>query len=764
MKLASRFAAAFRLLVRGSIAPFDRIPRVGEGASRDSSLGRPYEQSPWVMRAIKRIADPIAAVPLEFYDPAADEKVEAPELDAFWQAPVIGADGERMPIADVTEALVGWLKLRGEFFLIRTGAVLPFPDAPNAAASGLWAPLVIAPPGSMREVAKDGRLQAWVYTDPRGRRETFLPEQVIFRRFWNPYHPIRGLAEYEAARMAAESDRSAATFMAAMNDANGDTGVWVTAKNGPITDEAAQKQITAQLREKRELAQRGIYRAGFLNGDVEIHEPTVRAPDANAIAARLHNRHEVAIALGLPPSMFDVVASYSIGSASDRYLLITETCLPLSRKIAGGFSAVGSTQLGRPVEARHDWDDHPVLQAVRRERIDTALKLWGAGMPMDEVSEYLDLGLPEFPSSDAGFLPFSLAPAESVSGSAALPDKQPEGITPPPAGEDEEGGAPGQDDQADESAQDIAAQVAAALRARSSGSSPHSLTPSIPSVCQCCAPDLDPDDLSLRAAGLTPAQIAAWREHMRARARTVRDYRSKFARALFEARAETLANIAQAGAAATLSLSLSPSLAKRSAAVQLTFTRETWRTRLFTLMRQAAEGALQSAGQQVFAEVGRADDPWRMPPPEVADFVRQRENRLADTADSVWESVRDEIDRGLQSGDSTAQLAARVKRAFNNIDDRRAHTIALTETAAAYGTGRQAAMQSAGVKWKRWLTSGNANVRAAHRDANRQTVPVSEPFIVDGEALMNPGDPKGKPANVINCHCVSIPVPTEDAP
>jgi uncharacterized protein with gpF-like domain len=67
-------------------------------------------------------------------------------------------------------------------------------------------------------------------------------------------------------------------------------------------------------------------------------------------------------------------------------------------------------------------------------------------------------------------------------------------------------------------------------------------------------------------------------------------------------------------------------------------------------------------------------------------------------------------------------------------------------------------MRDAGVSRKRWLTSGNDNVRPAHAAANGQEVGIDEAFIVDGEELDHPGDEHGSPANVINCHCISIPV------
>jgi two-component system OmpR family response regulator len=47
------------------------------------------------------------------------------------------------------------------------------------------------------------------------------------------------------------------------------------------------------------------------------------------------------------------------------------------------------------VEAELDWDDHHVMVEVRFGRVDTGLRLWAVGMPMEKVNDYLDLGLPE---------------------------------------------------------------------------------------------------------------------------------------------------------------------------------------------------------------------------------------------------------------------------------------------------------------------------------------------------------------------------------
>ena len=72
------------------------------------------------------------------------------------------------------------------------------------------------------------------------------------------------------------------------------------------------------------------------------------------------------------------------------------------------------------------------------------------------------------------------------------------------------------------------------------------------------------------------------------------------------------------------------------------------------------------------------------------------------------------------------------------------------------------AMAAAGIELKSWLSSHGPNVRPAHAEAEQRydskPIPLDEPFLVDGEELMYPGDPSGSPGNIINCQCVQLAV------
>jgi len=103
------------------------------------------------------------------------------------------------------------------------------------------------------------------------------------------------------------------------------------------------------------------------------------------------------------------------------------------------------------------------------------------------------------------------------------------------------------------------------------------------------------------------------------------------------------------------------------------------------------------------------------------------------------------------------QLALEIEYLFPTTYKDRSLVIANTETGIAYGvTNHETAVRN-GVDGHEWLAAG-PDPRDAHRAASGQVRPINQPFVVGGERLMHPGDPSGSPGNIINCHCIELPV------
>jgi SPP1 gp7 family putative phage head morphogenesis protein len=671
----------------------------------EGGLSDPYGLSPWVQRAVKHITGPVASVPIKFSMDGGKTDLEDPVLSAFWNRPAkAAARGQRLSKWDTMEATVGWLSLKGEFFWLLDDTWQGRNRTPS--------PLVIARPDRMTPITDSGELLGWIWTDGSGRRHELIPENVVTSSFWNPEDDIRGAAPMRTAELAAQSDYASARFWKSLAESNGDLGETVIAPNGVSPEQV--EQIKLNLRRKRAAAKRGKYEPMFLVGDLKTEAPQIRTPDAQSVAQRMENRHEVFIALGVPPSFADVVASYSVGSASDRYKLIEETCMPLAAKIAEAVEVVSARLTGRTVSVRFDFSDHSTMQQVRSERMKAGTEMHARGVPWKTINDHLSLGLQPFPGWDKAWLPLNLVEVDAP---------EPAAVPMPPA-----------------------APAAAAVKALDEL---EVLMRGCP--CEGCRDGAAQPPQDRRKAAATARQKRL-ESVLRFRAPWVRRIRVTVDRAIYDARKQTLANIAEAEKAER---------AIRAGAFDFLFDLGEFLDGLVGPVMRIIEAGHEAAGAALLKDELGSEEPFTADPNAIT-ALRARENFIKDAGQEIWAEVRDTLDEGIQAGDSYPQLAARVRDKFNGISKERSMRIAVTETGIAQETGRHSAMVQAGVEWKEWMTAMDDRVRLTHMGLDGKIVPFDEPFIVGGAAMMFPCDPAGPAAEIINCRCVHGPAQGPD--
>ncbi len=251
--------------------------------------------------------------------------------------------------------------------------------------------------------------------------------------------------------------------------------------------------------------------------------------------------------------------------------------------------------------------------------------------------------------------------------------------------------------------------------------------------------------------------------HYSKREKFIKRMKSSCDRVLNYARHETLHNIEQHFNETSMSAAEEPTEEekKKALAERLAFEKKILAVTFLAALQEEQKAAIQTAGQQLFDEVG-FEKSWKPPVDDVSEFLRNRRNLLANVPDEVHAEIMQSIEQGLQHGESRKELMSRISAAFDEIGRARAETIANTETAAAFNFSRDKAMREAGVTHKRWLHSMSPLIkepRPTHLEADGQTVPIDEPFDVGGVQFMRPADDSlgAGPEDIINCHCVAIP-------
>jgi uncharacterized protein with gpF-like domain len=161
----------------------------------------------------------------------------------------------------------------------------------------------------------------------------------------------------------------------------------------------------------------------------------------------------------------------------------------------------------------------------------------------------------------------------------------------------------------------------------------------------------------------------------------------------------------------------------------------------------------------------------------VTNYLNASVNRMSNTPDQVYRQIAQALATGVSEGESIPELAARVEEILTVTETgtwgNRAATVARTEVTSANGAGalaagaqRQAEERQPMVKT--WVATtrppSSLRTRPDHLEADGQTVPLTDPFIIGTSPMQYPGDPRGPANEVVNCRCTLIVRGADEAP
>src|SRR5882724_6076491 len=152
---------------------------------------------------------------------------------------------------------------------------------------------------------------------------------------------------------------------------------------------------------------------------------------------------------------------------------------------------------------------------------------------------------------------------------------------------------------------------------------------------------------SLHTTGATLAAPVVQSEgaaHYAKREKFIQRMQSACDRVLDYAKHETLRNIEKHFR--DTGMSSAEEKQKQPTTVRLAFDKKLFAEELLAALREEQIPALQTAGQQLFDEIGK-DDPWKLPAKDALKFLDTRANLLANAPDEIHSDVMQAIQDGL---------------------------------------------------------------------------------------------------------------------
>ena len=136
--------------------------------------------------------------------------------------------------------------------------------------------------------------------------------------------------------------------------------------------------------------------------------------------------------------------------------------------------------------------------------------------------------------------------------------------------------------------------------------------------------------------------------------------------------------------------------------------------------------------------------------------------RINEGKDLAWNKrqIQSVMMQGILQGESIPKMATRLAKTVGETNRKAAIRNVRTMTTAVQNAGRVDSYKRAeamGIDMEQeWLATLDGRTRHEHRLLDGQRVPVGEPFEVEGEEIMFPGDPAAPAHLIYNCRCTLI--------
>lgn len=539
-------------------------------------------------------------------------------------------------------------------------------------------------------------LRSWKYRDRKtGMRRSFTPEEVCCFRFTDPDDAFGGVAPSRAADLSHKLSWASQEMQRMFYNNAGLPPFYIKLEQDDLPPED-ESRMRSWLDGKVGLRQ--FFKPWFLWRGAELKTVAVDQKSSEWLATQLLSTKQIFASHGLPASIggFTDDANRSI-SVEERRQFWGGTIRTRGELVS---SRIQSEILDRHYGGMlfsYDWQAKyaEVMPEELRNAVLSAHAMVQDGIPPKDAyaTHGIMLDTEDKPWLEMGWLPFSLTPADALMSGGAV------------AGE---AGAEGQ-----------ASYGIASVYRRGW-----------------------PKSESVRAA--------IWRSvdtvQQRLERSMLRDWRGFLAWYLGEALGATKRSAGRTGLHAVdalLRIDDGPSLPSLSEASGEAIERTD------ATVKRAVSAGYKSVAEQVGVGID-----FDLLDPRVVQLLAARKVSIKSAVATLDGRIREEIAEGVSAGESTDDLADRIRGFMRAESVGMAKTVARTEGIGPFSAARYEAMQEVGIEKHEWLSARDTNVRDSHQiDGEIRT--IGEPF---SNGMLYPCDPAAPPEESINDRCVALPV------
>ena len=246
--------------------------------------------------------------------------------------------------------------------------------------------------------------------------DAIAPEDMIHGMFTDPSTPYWGMSPLQAGAMVVDTETEATKWqrISMVNRAVPD-GAW--SLDGFLTQDQFDT-ATEQVRQQHQGANNA--RVPWVMGsNAKWNQFSLTPVEMDFIESRKLTRQEICALYGVPTPLVQIFDDAPLANVQiARRIFWSDTVVPVLEDLDDTLNRSLTPEFGDPASLRIDYDvSHiDVFMDDFAGLVETAERLWGMGVPFNEVNQRLSLGFDPIAGGDTGLVPANVVPLALITG------------------------------------------------------------------------------------------------------------------------------------------------------------------------------------------------------------------------------------------------------------------------------------------------------------------------------------------------------------